>query len=414
MRNLKCALSMLALATTLSLTGCGNQSSNENVKELENAILSLQEENELLKEKLESLMQDKIVEMTPTKSEKGNEIPFDIEESQTIETTKPLTDIELNDLAYEIEKELESHYYFHYYNGTGTVDISRKTEVEDNNYEISEELYSKMNLLLQQSSILKLNDIDDKLDLSKLDGFNLEKLEIVDVNLDLVKSLIQQVSSKGGNVNYAMYGSISTDDTKKIVNFFTANNIKLHVLYLSLKNDEAFPEICDQLQNVNSEMIFLHVRISETEINKVANMAVKLHDNTTYFDLSFENFYNSDYLTELGDIKISSNNPNLHISIYDALVTENTEFFINCDTPNISLSGDHTSVIPFYGLMPAKNFRYTNDNNGIIISYWDKDYSANTLIVYGSTIEETIEYSNVYFEDAINQIEQMKGKPYIK
>lgn len=402
MKNLKCTLSMIALATTLSLTGCGNHYSNMEVKELDNAIDTLQDENQLLNEEIENFKQNETTENISMNLGEIGEITLDDDKAEISETNQLLTNDELRDLADEINEALSTHFSFTYKNYSSTIEVSRKTWIEDDEYEIPEELYSKINMLLNQTTILELINIDDKFDLSKLNVSNLETLSMNSVKIDLAGLLMNKVSSET-KIKYSMLNELNNEGAKKIIEYLIDNNIELETLSLHFENSDVSPEVYKQLQNLNSKYIFFYVNNNMEETNEISNIDIQLNDNTRNFSLIFA----SD--KELGNVIISSNNKGLDIAMDNVLITEDTKFEINNDNFDITLCGNNTSTLPFYDLSSAYNFSYIDDEKSV--SYYEKGFLVK---VQDKLTGEDLDFYYQTFNDAIYLIEKTKGMTIIK
>lgn len=419
-KNLKYGLTALALAVTL--TGCG---SNYRIEKLESTIESLEDENQKLREEVENAnKQNEQVELVETVDVEQENLE-DNEELVSVEVVEPLSSLELSELESEINDELRSYYSFYYSDYTGKLEISKKTYVKDDDYQISDEVYSNINKILKQSSALELKDLDSKFDLSRLDIKNLDEIKFDNIDFVRIKPLLLESASNEIKVSLWSSYYFSGDDIVNYLDFLIENQVKLDSMYVNISNCDAFSKIHDKLQNLNVETLFLNVFTNNVEIKDVFNIKTKLNDNTHTFYLDFMS-YNEHYqdyyydLKQLGNIDISSDYSSdysgLDIQISGGLVTENTKFLINSDCYDITLwDADYTDIEPLYDLRDARMFTYHNIDSRKTLKYCNYNYFTDDgFKIYDTQSDEISEYHNATFDEAIDMIQEIKGTNLVK
>lgn len=349
-KNFKCTLHAINLAVALSLTASSNYGYNKEQK-LEHSIVS------------NNFQDDRVI--------KNNEMEEIINKiNNTVEDfyqkTKTLSDDQIIAITNKFDSYKCSVYYDKYSNNLTIrrYDMFKDKNTDwftDENFVLSDNMYSYINLLLNQESINSLNLENVDFELSKLDISNLKKIELDNIKVDNAKSLMQEASKNGIKLNYVL-SDMDIENSIDVVNYILENNINCNFLYLIASDEEELMQLCNLIEKVNSKDIVLLLS-PHIETQNDININVNLNYNTSSFSLRFS-YLCGDNLScckKLGNIEINSNNPSLSIGFQDGIITENTRFLVP-DNSEVSIYGSYTDIIPFYDLRKISDLYYYDNN----------------------------------------------------
>lgn len=346
-KNFKCTLQAVNLALVLSLTGCSNYNFKKEVKStevLEQSTLDSDDFQECL-----SLI--------------GTTIKDSVNEIKS-KKTKVLTDYDIIEIINEINNLwFDCYYNSCFYNGNcNELTISRSRCCSD--YEdlwIPDNFMSNINLLLNQDSFVILNLKKVDFDLSKLDISNLKRIDLDNIKIENAKKLMKKASRDGIELNYSLY-DMDFGNSLDVVNYIIENNINCNFLYLIATDENELDKLCNLTEKINAkEIVFVLNPHLETE-NDI-NINVKLNDNTSSFQLRFSYLFSQALSCDkkLGNIEINSNNELLSVGFQNALVTDDTRFFVP-DNSEVTIYGHCNDFMPLYDLRKtSKVYYYDSD-----------------------------------------------------
>lgn len=387
-KNLRYILSTAILSTTLSLTGCG---SNSDVSEKELSIESLLIQSE---EHASHCSHDVFVDFNIAETELHMFL-LDQIQNQKEET-------EADKAIIEISGFLSNLPAFSYDHSTNTISISGKDITED---DITDGFYSNFNLLLSQDCEykLELSSLGNEIDFSKLDLTNVKELSLDNCsdkfNYDIfanqqysslkffdisAKNTIKIVKNSTTSETDISYNNDSYQDRLQFLKFLVDNDICMNSFFQLGNCNEINSEIYRLLGKLNTKRVASYEWQSRNFVPKI-DFDFVLNDKIEYFNIDFAG------QTELGNINIVSNNPNLSIKLFDVYLTENTNFSIPDDI-KIEFYGTYTDINAFNGLNNV-SYLYYHDNDQNSYVYWDNGES---------------------FEDVIKKIEDLHGSALVR
>ncbi len=272
--------------------------------------------------------------------------------------------------------------------------------------QITDQFYENLNLLLSYECDyqLQLCYLDDQIDFSKVDLTHVKKLSLQNCgdhfNYD--------------NFTYQLYSqidfySIPAKDTIRILETSINDNTSISYLFDSYSDRLEFVKYLvdhnisinsyfqiGEFNHTNCEMYYL---LAQLDAKRVSSYEWGIRDDIPKFDLdlelngSIEDFNLSfSEQTELGKFTVSSNNPDLKITLSHGLYTENTSFDVP-DNILMWLSGSCTDSNAFINLENIHSLYYFSETTDYSISWQDK---------------------NDDFDEFINQIQQSVNKSPVK
>ena len=232
----------------------------------------------------------------------------------------------------------------------------------------------------------------EKLHLSKCNGrFNysgfskkIDQLYLSNTSLDMTKEIFSACK-----VRYFYWGE-NTGNLKDLLEYFIENNVHVDTFSLNQWNKNAYNGITKEEFNLLGKTDVNSLYIYADGFKDPLDLDITLNETISSFNIDVYDTYrdenNNRVKGELGNIKIKSNNKELHLSFSYTDITKNTHFSVP-DTSWISLSKlNCTDISAFKDL---KNVTYLwfkedngpgpeGDNRGEII------YLLNTRCVFNS------------------------------
>ena len=373
MKNLKYSINAFLLAGVITLTSCGYaapivETSLTKEDNIETSIGNKHYSEKVRKTKIvrESEIETETeteIKQVETNMKENFELAAD-ELAQELKSQAEISWDEKRKLANELAQELKPYCDLHYYNYCSTLSLNFTTSNKNSETaeEVSEELYSKINLLLNRTDRINLsiNSKNINLDLSKLnvsniDVVNVDFYENIPEDLTPLISLMQQVASNDKESICDI--RLSDLNCQKIIEQLSENELEISNLDLFTSKNLEIP----QLKDLNVKEITLFFDDVEQ-----ANINLALNDNTGLLAISLDD----KNLIKLGNFNITCDNPNNRLGIYldHVLITENTKFSIDSNNYHIYLTGDYTDISPFYDISDAKYFDFILYKNGVFES----------------------------------------------
>jgi len=387
-KNLKYTFGMLTLSTTLTFTGC---SSSHHVEEVEIAMEFVQDESEI------EILENEIT----TESVKEQQV---IEETFEQEKEKAsLTRQEKENLFAKLKENLGSSFE---YTGHGSQYSIRIENISDD-LELSDTFYADFNTILSDSASysLELNSLGDDIDFSKLDLTNIrslsftscydnfdydafsnytyDNLSFYNISFESIEKIVKNSTTCSTFMDYANYNHL--DDGYQLIEFLVENDISVGKLDV-VGDDNNSHNIYELLSQVNGEEInFYEQEITPNLEKSKLDLNLRLNDRIQSITFSLST-------KELGDIYLSSSNPDLFFYFIDVNLTENTNFYLP-DQIYFNLFGNYTDLSAFRNL-----------NNVTYFSYFDYDTYAKVEYLKNKTD----------FDIFLEEIETLHGKSLVK
>lgn len=392
MRKIKKRIfSALYLAAALSLTSCNKDNKENKVKTIKELTATY-----------EQIQKDKEEEIKEAKRKLDRKF------------IESLSDNE--DSFYDINIELEGARLVHN-RSFDTLEISKEDKDND---EFTEDFYHKLNLIINEFEVeeIEFENWENEIDFSKLDFKNIKSLRFSDfsgifdstkLNLENINTLhldsskaifdfsgitskIESLSFSNTPINIVknVFSNCNLEDVyvewseskkakklKPLLEYLTKNDIMIETFNI-YSDKNITPEEFDLIGKLNA----CDINIEAKYTNNPINLDLALNDNIRSIDFDIRNYKDYDIKnSEIGNVKIKSNNKDLSLRFSHMNITDNTHFSV----PNSSLVNFNLltckSIRAFEDLKNVKDliFKATNgpgpmaDNEGRIWYYKDKN-----------------------------------------
>ena len=397
MKNLKYSINAFLLAGVITLTSCGYAA----------PIV----ETSLTKEdNIDTSIGNKHYSEKVRKAKIVRESEIETETEATEETVQgKKVDIGLID---ELSQELPSYGceldYFEYDSTHNLLTLI----IGNENMEIPDRLYTKINSLLNQmdSFSLEIYGKSINLDLSKLDVSSASSLFVdfqgnIPEDLTPLINLMKKASLNNKTTCCSAYSSTSLE-YQELIDQLEKNKVELYELTLGIEGEQNIPK----LEDLNTKKI-------ELELNNIkqANFDLMLNGNTSRLTLivNSPSSQSKNDLVELGTCNITrstSSDSELSVFICSVLVTNNTSLSIDCDNYRAAFSGNYTDTSCFYDISDAKSFEFLIDTDEDYADFFCSKHSNLSWVgeIYKNGDFEPLEIYS--FDDAITVLEDYKEK----
>ncbi len=381
-RKNKLTLGALSLAAVLSFTGCNESKEEQSIETITEEI----EENQ------------------------ATEIITAINQA-----TKPCVDIlkEMQDIKKNPESYIEELIFLediqiYYSDNFNSLRIYPKREIE-NPKEVEEEFYQKINLLIKvlDIKVLYIEDLENQIDFSKIefsnirelgfDNFNgifdstkvnvsnveelsfskcngrfnysgfpkkIDQLYLSNTSLDMAKEIFSTC-----DVRYFYWGETieNTGNLKALLEYFIENNVHVETFSLNQWNKKNYNGITKEEFNLLGKTNINAIHIYADGFKEPLDLDITLNETISSFNIDVYNTYrdenNNRINGELGNIKIKSNNKELHLDFSYADITKNTHFSVP-DTSWIGLSQLNCTDISAFEDLKNVTYLWFKEDNG--------------------------------------------------
>lgn len=361
LKNIKYYSTSILLATTLSLSGCSKQTETDNTTQIIKEIETDESENNVNIDKATNIIKD-------------------------------------------INRYFSSHITIRYNNETGTITITGNYK-NNNLPELTEELYTRLNTILEDQSIqtLEITCIGNEINFSKLNISHIKNLTLdncqSNFNYEPFKNqTYDNISFKGTPEGYAkeIIKDNTTKETKiEYINFNANNDTKNFIKFLATNQIEAnslsiaTTEITQDDYSIISNMNINNIEIMfSKKIDKIYNLELSLNPCIESLII-----WNTSSNNELGKIQITTEYPKFHFALngIDSTITENTSFSLPNDaTASISskletnsfladLSNLNSFTIYDYNTNEVIRYNSDNDNFEELINRYNKNYKTKKI-----------------------------------
>lgn len=402
------ALSTFALITLLhnqKYSSAKFEQQQETITLLEDEIDSLQQENLQLKNQLENttvndLLSNTIKELTEEAKQNNISLSFDIGKVSISVYDKGKTG------------KLSDGFYTNLNQVMILADIKTISL-----YDLGNEIdFSKVNLTAVKN--LHLYKCSEDLDCSFFTQ-KYDHLSFYVVPTQLVINIVDNCDCSDATISCSNIKDVLNEheqtftDIDAFANYLVENNVSMKALDISQwsycsDNDFLTMETIDTLSHVNTERLFI---ISEGDESHI-NLNLTLNNNIQEFYIALPSYVDSWVfgigVRQLGNVEISSENPNLNIAMQYGYINEQTHFKLPTSSTVQLLDTAHNDMTPFYDLSNVKGLEYTIRFDSIISIpvYADEftiTYSADTDNFDGF-MDEFTEKMNEYWSTSIFEL----------